>query len=383
MCVFLILISLVVYYDVCRYRRGRKLSIYLVSFVLIALAGLRYRVGLDTMQYMRFYGNIPRFSDISVASFVLSRHEPLYFLVEVLAKTISPHFFVLQLIQSFFVNVVMISFFNKHTRYLFTSILLYYLILYISFNTEAMRSSMAIAVFVLSYDLFKAKRWIWYYIFSLMATMFHLSALILIVLPLLPKIKLTRVSVLYFLPLVLLAVIIGNNIESILNFVAVNDTISGKAESHLSSAYSGQVLSSLGVLSSILMYVLMPFVVVRRLLKISGERVEYEYMILLVIAISVVSIRVQIVQRLLDYFIPFLIVGFAEYLGELSYKKSVSSFTRLYAIVFVLSFVSLKIYGQYFGNISGIYNYKRYIPYSSIITENKFQEREDLYSRSY
>lgn len=131
------------------------------------------------------------------------------------------------------------------------------------------------------------------------------------------------------------------------------------------------------------MYVLMPFVVVRRLLKISGERVEYEYMILLVIAISVVSIRVQIVQRLLDYFIPFLIVGFAEYLGELSYKKSVSSFTRLYAIVFVLSFVSLKIYGQYFGNISGIYNYKRYIPYSSIITENKFQEREDLYSRSY
>jgi hypothetical protein len=332
---------------------------------------------------MQFYDNIPRFSDISVASFVISRHEPLYFLVEVLAKTISPHFFVLQLIQSFFVNVVMISFFNKRTRYLFTSILLYYLILYISFNTEAMRSSMAIAVFVLSYDLFKAKRWIWYYIFSLMATMFHLSALILIVLPLLPKIKLTRVSVLYFIPLVLLAVVIGNNIESIMNVVAVNDSISRKAESHLASAYSGQVLSSLGVLSSILMYVLMPFVVVRRLLKISGERVEYEYMILLVIAISVVSIRVQIVQRLLDFFIPFLIVGFAEYLGALSYKKSVSGFTRLYAIVFVLSFVSLKIYGQYFGNISGIYNYKRYLPYSSIFTENKFQERENLYYRSY
>ena len=381
--IFIILLILIYKYDVCQQTRGRDISISLVFFLLIIFAGLRYRVGLDTMQYMQFYDNIPSFSDISFESFIITRHEPLYFIVEVLAKTISPDFFVLQFIQALFINLVIINFFKKNTKYLFTSILLYYLVLFISFNFESMRSSMAIAIFLMSYDCFKEKKWIKYYFFSFFAIMFHTSGIILLILPFLPKIKISNFSFLYLFPAFILALFLGENLELIFNKIAITDNLSNKFNRHLSSSYSGQVLTIKGIISSILMYVLIPYFVVRRLFKIKKKRLEYEFMILLSILFSILAIKVQLFQRLLDFFIPFLLLAFAEYLGAMSYKKTGNKYTKHYAIFFISIFLFLKVYGQYFGNISGIYNYNRYLPYHSIITKEKSQEREKLYYNSY
>lgn len=381
--IFFILIFFVYKYDYKNHIRYRDLNVLLVTFIIILFSAFRYRVGLDTIRYMSFYPNIPSVEDISFAYYILSRHEPLYFLIEVIAKTISPDFFVLQLIQALFVNLVIIYFFKKNTKYIFTSILLYYLILFVTFNFEAMRSSMAVAVFLMSYAFLKERKLLIYFLFSALALMLHSSALVLFILPFVPIIKINNSIFIYFFITLIISFIIGENIETIFNQLSFTDNLLDKANNYLDSSYSGQVLTLKGVISSIIMYLLIPYFVVKRLLIINNERLSYEFMIVMCIIVSILAIKVQLFERIRDFFMPFLILGFAEYLGTISFSKTLNKFKRHYAVIFVSVFIFLKIYGQYFGNISGIPNYKRYLPYHTIINEKKSQDREYMYFKSY
>ena len=381
--ILIVLLILTYKFDVCEQVNGRNISIYFVSFLLIIVAGFRYRIGLDTMRYMEYYDNIPSFNNLTFNHFILSQHEPLYFLIEVFAKTISSEFFVLQVIQSVFVNLVVINFFKKNTKYLFTAILFYYLILYISFNCEAMRSSMAVAIFLLSYPYLKEKRWVLYYIFAFLAMMFHTSAIALLIVPLFTRIKMNKFSILYLFAAFIIAFIVSENIKLILSQISVTDSLSRKADLYLNSNYSGQVLNIFGIISNLIMYVIIPYFVVRRLYKTNKQRLEYEYLILLCISVAILSIKVQIFERLLDYFMPFLLLALAEYLGAKIHSVTQNKLIKYYAMLYLFVFIFLKIYGQYFGNISGIYNYNRYLPYYTIFTKEKSPERESLYNKSY
>ena len=74
--------------------------------LLILVAGLRLVVGGDTQTYMSDYDRYPTLDEFTIFHFALFRYQPLWILLNVLAKTIYPEFYVLQLILACVVNPV-------------------------------------------------------------------------------------------------------------------------------------------------------------------------------------------------------------------------------------------------------------------------------------
>ena len=83
--------------------------------LLILVAGLRLVVGGDTQTYMSDYDRYPTLDEFTIFHFALFRYQPLWILLNVLAKTIYPEFYVLQLILACVVNPVTFYIIKKET----------------------------------------------------------------------------------------------------------------------------------------------------------------------------------------------------------------------------------------------------------------------------
>lgn len=393
--VVLLLVFLRFRYDVQNIIFGKKFAIYLVTIILICLAGFRYRIGLDTMRYMEFYYKIPTILNISMLDYYSSRHEPLYFLIESISKLISPEFFVLQIFQAIIVNIAVVYFLVKNTKYIFTGILIYFLTLYISFNFEGMRSAVAVSMFLFSYEFIKKEKWNYYFLLTILASLFHTSAIILFFVPLVLKLDIRGKWFSYIILGFVISFALGSYIDLIFEQISVNRILSQKAETYLQSDYLGQMLNYIGVITHITSLVVIPSVILQILKRMNTIKISYggyvkfitfearyEKLIMLNIIIAILTIKVQIFYRFLEYFTPFLIIGFSEVIGKNNFAQKGSA-NRAISIFSIVLFLMLKIYGQYFGSINGIPNYNRYLPYSSIFSKEESLAREKIYNSSY
>ncbi|MBS1504558.1 MAG: EpsG family protein, partial [Bacteroidetes bacterium] len=104
--------------------------------VLVCIAGLRYRVGGDTLSYIDEYDEIPYFSQLLKYNFIGSRWDPLWVVFSSICRSINPDFVFLQCIHALIVNTIIFRFIKRNTQYRFTGILLYYMFAYLYFNME-------------------------------------------------------------------------------------------------------------------------------------------------------------------------------------------------------------------------------------------------------
>lgn len=119
---------------------------------------------------------------------------PGWTLLMLICKTISDNFVLPKTVIAVFSNVVIFNFIKKHSAYPFISILFFGFILYLNLNFNALRQLMALSVFLLAYDSLINKRYLKYYIIVFIAYLFHSSALICILFPLLHLIKLSTTT---------------------------------------------------------------------------------------------------------------------------------------------------------------------------------------------
>lgn len=158
----------------------------------ILFFGLRYRVGLDTLNYMDGYWKILPIDGLTISDFMGLHHAPLYALLESICKTISPEFWVLQIAVAAIFNIILFSFLKKHSVNPYLSFAIYFFVAAPHFNTNLMRESLAIAMFLLNYDNYKERRWKKYYSMSLLSIGFHYSAFIILFFPLLRNIRFNK-----------------------------------------------------------------------------------------------------------------------------------------------------------------------------------------------
>ncbi|MDE6264241.1 MAG: EpsG family protein, partial [Paramuribaculum sp.] len=154
--------------------------------------GLRYRVGLDTLNYMEGYQDLPTFQTYELQNFILYRYEPGYLLLCMICKEIGNEFFLLQIFQSIILNTAVIYFFYMYCKNPFMALILYYYIIWPYFNTEILRESIAISIFILNYENLNKGKYLRYYIWTILAICFHFSAIILVLFPLFKNIKCNR-----------------------------------------------------------------------------------------------------------------------------------------------------------------------------------------------
>lgn len=369
--VFIILIIGCVLFGANKGKRGRKGWLILEWLLLVLLAGLRYKVGGDTLVYMDRYNDLPPFYQFRYFDFEDSRYNVLWICFVAFCKLISDNYFFMQILHALILNTIIVRFFVKHTENYFLAIALYYFLFYLNFNMEIMRASLSVAIFLLGFDYLQEKKWVKYFFVCLIALGVHSEAIALFLLPIgliLNKISINILNIVSFL---FVSVIILIQ----MNFVPYMSDIGylTEAQTHSINFY-GEKSGILFTVNKLISFVtsLIPILFIlwankdRKEIKLNG------YMFILLFC-SIQSFKYLILfSRPMDYLKPIYVLALAETLGYIWYKKKKALLGMSQLMVIIITF---NVYMELTRNSFFPY-WKRYYPYSSIINPEDNLERE-------
>lgn len=151
--------------------------------LLILVAGLRLVVGGDTQTYMNDFDRYPTIDEFTIFHFALFRYQPLWILINVLAKSIYPEFYVLQIILACIVNPMTFYIIQKETDKKFEVAIVYLLFQFLYLNCEIMRETFSICIFYFAFGYLIKHKWLKYYGLCILAFLFHDAAAFYFILP--------------------------------------------------------------------------------------------------------------------------------------------------------------------------------------------------------
>lgn len=389
--VLIALLILSYHYDFLQKVKHKKLWYYIILIVLILIAGLRYRIGVDTIRYEGHFADIPTFSTLTLDDFTYTSHQPLYFILEVFAKSISDDFWVMQLLHSILVNTVLLRFFRLNTRHLFLSILLYFVFMYNSYLFETMRESAAVAMFLLGWEWIKREKWIIFVLFAILAVGFHISAILLLILPLLKILHIwefLKVGKFTFVLLILLFVmgtVIQTQFFDYIVQLNLLESVTEKADRYAETDLAGRTLNIFGILLGTIRQIVFPYIACLLLKKENIISTNKDAMVFICFSFIVLSFTIGILYRYYNYFYPFalLVLSDAIYIPKIrittrSYLKS-QAFSFWFATILLILAIQISV--SFCANIpsTSYKEYMRYYPYASVITKKLDINRESVF----
>jgi len=239
--IFLILFYCVYKYDIRKNTGYRNSAFWGLCLIFILLAGLRYRIGGDTLGYMSSWGlypdfwNLNWFDDIEscrVANPEMKRYQTGWFLFVMFVTGIWKHQIMMQLVVSVLLNYSIFRVIKKYSPYPFITLMIYYFnFKFFEFEFEIMRESIAVSIFLLfSFDNYINRKWIKYYIGTLIAYFIHPSVIFMFVLPFFrnANLSLKKNTLIFVIPPIVVGIagriILGNLLTAILNQEADSTT---------------------------------------------------------------------------------------------------------------------------------------------------------------
>lgn len=330
--------------------RYKRLCMVVIWIYLTLLIGLRYKVGGDTLNYMGDYQWRVPLKDWSFNP--LDIYQPGYTLLCSVAKSISPEFYVFQLIHVAIVNTLLFIFINRYTKYFFASLLSVFFTCYLYFTTEILREVIAVLIFVLNYKSLMERRWLRYYLGVLASCCFHISAIFLVIIPIFRSVKINRRYFIIF-SITLIAMFF---LKSILNLLAEISIIGDKIDSYKDVSSIGLLADALSTSRSSLFPLL--FVILAKY--VCKRQVKFENMIAIMCLLGIAAFFSPIIfNRATNYFILFYSVSIADFCVH--YLKKGSKTLRRNSIIISLCFFML------YGSDYIMYGrYTRWVPYHSI-----------------
>lgn len=198
--ILLLLVFCVWYYDVCGDNKYKEIVYWALFVIFFLLSGLRYKIGIDTIMYMRTWDQYGDFLDFDWihdierfqnSSLTVERYRPAWILYCMLLRTFTHQFVIVQLVTSLLFNVALFRIIRKYSPYRFLTLLIFFISFkFLEFEFEIMRETVAVAFFLLiSADAFIEKKWVRYYVGVTIAFLFHPSALMMFALPLVRNLK--------------------------------------------------------------------------------------------------------------------------------------------------------------------------------------------------
>ena len=233
-----------VHYDIMKrgntHSRLRAYKLLLGWF--IAVSGFQYMVGSDTPAYAEDFQALKP-SDMSWDNIVDygARYQPGWMIYSFICRFISDNFLILKFPIAIFLNVSVFSFFRKNSKYVFTSILLYALLDYLVLNFNVLRHSIALGFALYAISAMKENRWRSFLALTFGAYMFHNSALLLLLFPLVKCFKPNKytISVVFLLFFTIVYLLGKIDLESLMGDILLSgymdDGVAQVGQSYLSS----------------------------------------------------------------------------------------------------------------------------------------------------
>lgn len=177
-----------------------KIEYVVIALFFILIAGLAYETGVDWRLYGISYQYINPINQALTSTSFFSEDgfiiEPGFAFIASLCKSVTLEF---QLLM-FCANVLCAFFIFRHlkyyTRYYYLFILLYLGFVYLTLNMSGIRQAIALSIFCYSIIYIKQRNLCQYLLWSIIATSFHISALITLPMYWIAKCKL-RLNVVY------------------------------------------------------------------------------------------------------------------------------------------------------------------------------------------
>ncbi|MCE8780802.1 EpsG family protein [Bacteroides thetaiotaomicron] len=230
-----------------------------------------------------------------------------------------------------------------------------------------------------------------YYVLCTLSFLFHSSAILLFILPVLKWVKvwdMMRVNR-YTILLLLLILMVGYAIQNIffdyINILSFTDRIESRVNVYSESSLAGNVFNVNGILTLVFRYVLYPFFAIVFLKRRRNmERITIEPMITLCLIFAILSIPIAIFYRYNNYFMPFAILA----LANISFSRKVfltqNKFVNIHSFGFWILLYIPMFFFQFYGYFSNVRNtrckeYMRYYPYNSILDKERDMDREALF----
>jgi hypothetical protein len=352
----------------------------------IAISGFQYCMGSDIVIYMKEY-DYTTWQDVSLdAIFGFNNRQLGWIFLVNICKIISNDFVFLKIIQASFVNIVFFIFFKKQSESIFTCILFYAIFLYLDFNFNVLRQSIAVAIFLLGYKYYIDKSWLKYYMFVFFAIMFHNSAVILILLPLFRLININDKSlnilsvfiVLFYLGTMFfpLTSIFLNNIT-----IFMDSDITKMGEVYLTSDKYGQ--NTGGIITFLIMLILYLWIIFfnyrNNLYKSTADFIIF----FIFIFILAINSTIPIFARFNFFYMPILISSLSNFIMNFPKIKLAENLRMTFIILIITFLIYPPIKGLF--SINTDYNDKQIVqfyPYYSIFDKKTSPDR-DRYFDAY
>lgn len=376
--VLFLLLFLSIRYDINGKTKYRDQWYNAVLFILIMIAGLRFRLGEDTINYMyEFYYETPYLGNFDIDFLLNSGEPPLWILLNSIVKTLCGRFFVVQLIQAMILNTLILKYFKKHSSYPFACVLLFFFWRYQWYSMVIMKAAIALAIILFANDYFLDKKHIKGLLLIFVATGFHQSSILLVVLPFLTFLRFNKFGVLLLACTYLLGFFLQSMLGEVFEMLEFADGMSNKLDSYLDSSFMTQDHNIKFFILTVFPIVIYPLISLFYLKKCCKDspvlRLEPFLMIGLLFQMMQFSIHIfyRYVYIYSVYYIIFLVHFFIEFsMNSLKLKKPVALIrTFSFFLPLFISFVYLYSLKQVDFN-----------PYSSVIEKSIDKKREHFYA---
>ena len=378
------LLALYYIYDVRGVTKYRFAYYVFSCIILILVAGLRYRVGLDTNAYMRSF-NQPYYPTLDQFSWFANYGSDIgWVFINSIAKSVGCGFYTVQIIQALIVNVAVFWFIRRHSPKPFLGILLFFMFQWWNYCFEAMRESLAIAFYLFALDALithnSLKR---YYLRIWPAALVHTFGFVTFFFPLIRYIKVNKY--LPFIAVTFLGVFffIGDIINDLLESMQMMEGMAAdKAMEHLSSdTYGESSLSIVGILT-LFMSRIVPMVWMIIVLQKDEKESTKTFIPYLICYILVVILRlkVPIFFRFYNYFEVMMIIAMTQALAVTQDNKKSLKYAVTWCMILLMVFIrTYELTKVETGSLHGYKTYNRYVPYNSIFTEDYNEESEYVF----
>ena len=372
--VLILLLLLSFRYDINGKTKGRDQWYLAVLVMFILIAGMRWRIGTDTTVYIhQFYHETPVLSDIKSDSFALGS-KPLWLLLNSIVLTMGGRFYIIQFIQAAFVNYLIFRYIKKHSPYIFVCVSLYFVWMFLAYNTQEMKASMAVAVCLYANDYILEKRYYQGVFLIIIGCFFHFSTVLILITPIFFFIRLNKTGLIILCLSFFAGIVIQQAFGDYLEMFEFDATISQK-EQHWALGIADNDHNINYYLVNVCPFILYSLILLKYFKSKYPEDpiLRFEPCILIGVITYLLYTNVHFFYRFTHFYAIYLIFILSSFFVKTIKRNNKLGIGVAISKCFVLLFpILFSMFFQYYAT----HNYRMYYPYSSIIEKEISKERE-------
>lgn len=378
---YLILFFLLVlsaHYDINGKKLYRDQWYTVVMIFLILLAGLRYRLGEDTINYTyMYYHDTPDVYDINFDLLLNSGQPPLWIILCSIIKTIGGKFFVVQLFAATIVNTLILKYFKKHSPYPFACVAFFFFWRYLYYNMVLMKAAVALSIILFANDYFLDRKYLKGFLLILIATGFHQSSVLMVIVPFLTFLRFNKVGIIILVCTYFVGAFLQSKLGDVFELFEFSEGVSGKLDNYLDSEFMTQVHNLNFFIVKFFPLLIYPIISIIYIKQVNKEShiLRLEPFLMLGLIFQVMQFNIHISYRFVYIFLPYFMIYIVQFFIDFSRNslklKNFLAYVRTVAICLPL-IASLAFYHPL--------TYISFYPYSSVIERSIDQGREQYYA---